>query len=80
MPVYKYKTFEEAQQALWNFHPDKAYFKQLAELWDTASKLCPVSCPKGVFKYRNIDEANRQRQQWEIEYAKSLLSKRCFYT
>lgn len=76
MPVYKYRTLEEAQKALWNFHPDKAYFKQLAELWDTANKLCPMRCPKGVFKYRNIDKAHRQRQQWEIEQARDRLSKR----
>ena len=38
MPVYKYKTFEEAESALWNFRPDEAYFSRVAELWNFANK------------------------------------------
>ena len=47
MPVYKYKTFEEAERALWNFHPDEAYFRKVADLWNFANKLLPVSYSKG---------------------------------
>jgi len=72
MPVYKYKTFEEAERALWNFHPDEAYFKRVAELWDFADKLCPIRCPQGVFKFRSIEEANEQRDEWELAHAKKL--------
>lgn len=77
MPVYKYKSFEEARRALWNFNPDTAYFKQVAELWDTANKFCPISYPKGVFKYKSINEANKQRKKWEIAHAKQIILKRC---
>ena len=76
MPIYKYKTFEEAQKALWNFHPDADYFKQVAELWDTADKLCPISYPRGIFKYRSINEANKQRKKWEIDHAKRMRLKK----
>jgi hypothetical protein len=72
MPVYKYKTFEKARKALWNFYPDQAYFKQLADLWDTADKLCPISYARGVFKFRSINEANKQRKESEIDHAKKL--------
>jgi hypothetical protein len=76
MPVERFRTFEEAKEALWNFKPDATYFKQLAELWNTANRLCPISYPKGVFRYKSIDEANKQRKQWELEHAKILLKKR----
>ncbi len=72
MPVYKYKTFEEAESALWNFHPDEAYFSQVAELWNFANKLCPITYPKGIFKYRSIEEANKQRDEWELAHAKKI--------
>jgi len=72
MPVFKYKTFEKARKALWNFHPNAAYFKQVAELWDIADKLSPISYPKGVFKYKSINEANKQRKNWEMDYAKKM--------
>ncbi len=72
MPVYKYKTFEEAERALWNFHPNAAYFKQVAELWKFANQLCPITYPQGIFKYRSIEEANQQRDEWELAHAKRV--------
>jgi hypothetical protein len=76
MPVYKYKTFEQAERALWNFHPDAAYYKQVAELWAFAKKLCPIKYPRGVFKFRTIEEANRHRDEIELEFAKELQRRR----
>jgi len=74
MPVYKYKTFEDAERDLWNFHPDEEYFRKVAELWEFANKLCPITYPKGIFKYRSIEEANKQRDEWELEHAKKIQS------
>lgn len=76
MPVYKYKTFEDAEKALWNFSPDEAYFKKVAELWEFANKLSSFRYPKGVFKFRTIEEANKHREEWELTFAKKLQSKR----
>jgi len=76
MPVYKYKTFEEAEKALWNFNPDEQYFERVAELWEFADELCPISYPKGIFKFKTIEEANKHRQEIEIAFAKKLRAKR----
>ena len=76
MPAYKYKTFEEAESALWNFRPDEAYFSRVTELWNFANKLCPITYSKGIFKYRNIEEANKQRNEWELDYAKQIQASR----
>ena len=76
MPVYKYKTFEEAESALWNFRPDEAYFSRVAELWNFANKLCPITYPKEIFKYRSIEEANKQRNEWELDHAKQIQASR----
>ena len=64
------KTFEEAERASWNFYPDEAYFSKVADLWSFANRLLPVSYPKGIFKFRNIEEANKHRDQWDLEHAK----------
>jgi hypothetical protein len=69
MPVYKYRSFEEAERALWNFRPSEAYFQEVAELWRWADALCPMRYPRGVFKYRTFEEANRARDQWELAHA-----------
>jgi len=78
MPVYKYKTLEEAERALWNFHPNEAYFNQVAELWKFANQLCPITYPKGIFKYRSIEEANQQRDEWELAHAKRVQERMMF--
>jgi hypothetical protein len=79
MPVQKFKTFEEAERALWNFHPDEAYFARVAELWDFANKLNPVSYPKGIFKFRTIEEANKHREELELAHARKKQSEMTDY-
>jgi hypothetical protein len=72
MPIYKYKTFEEAERALWNFHPDETYFRKVADLWSFANRLSPISYPTGIFKFRSLEEANKHGDQWELEHAKKI--------
>jgi hypothetical protein len=76
MPIYKYKSFEEAERALWNFHPDAAYYQKVAKLWNFANQLRPIKYPRGIFKFRTIEEANRQRDEWELQFAKDLQRRR----
>lgn len=72
MPVYKYRTFEEAERALWNFKPDEAYFKRVAELWEFADQPNSIIYPNGIFKFQNIEEANKHRDEVELEHAKEF--------
>ncbi len=61
MPVYKFKSSEDAKAALWTFSPDAAYYKRVAELWRFANQLNPLSYPAGLIKFRTLEEANRHR-------------------
>jgi hypothetical protein len=76
MPVYKYKTFEEAERAFWNIKVDDEHFKRVAELWEFAHELNPLSYPPGIFKFKTIEEANRHRDEIELAHAKQLRLKR----
>jgi len=69
MPIYKFKTFEQAERALWNFNPDERYYERVEELWDFANELNPIDYPRGIFKFQTIEEANRQRESIETEHA-----------
>ena len=69
MPVQKFKTFEEAERALLNFQPDEAYFARVAELWEFANELDPISYPRGIFKFKTIEEANKHREEIERAHA-----------
>lgn len=70
MPVQKFKRFEDAERALWNFKPDAQYYRKISEWFTFASKLRPPGHPRGVFKFRTPEEANRFKMKWIIENAK----------
>ena len=47
-----------------------SFSHKVSKLWQFADKLCPISYPKGIFKFRRIEEANKQRNEWEMQHAK----------
>lgn len=57
MPVYKFKSFEEAERALWNFNPDAGYYRRVAGLFELAFRLSPPKCRRGVLAFHSLDEA-----------------------
>ncbi len=71
MPIQKFKTFEEAEKALVNPYPDEAYFARVADLWNFADKLNRVSYPRGIFKFRTIEEANKHREELELTHIRN---------
>lgn len=72
MPLHRYRTYEEAERALWNPDPDETYCDQLAELWKFADELSPIDYPRGIFRYRSIEEADKQRCEWELAHARAV--------
>lgn len=70
MPVFKYRTLEQARRALWTNSPDHVYLEQLHDLWILADRLCPFKYPPGVYKYKNIEDANDARRETVITTAR----------
>ena len=65
MPIYKYKTIEEADMSSWCFDPDPEYYQRVAQLWALGDALSPYRYPSGLKKFRSIEEANRDRSACE---------------
>lgn len=64
MPVTKFRDVAEMQRALWTREvgdPARRLAQVLA-FWRRAVRRCR---PRGVARFRTIDEANRSRQEWE---------------
>ena len=77
MPVYRYRSLEEAQRALW-LEPGDPRIARIAEwLWEfSASLLGPAQHmdfgQRGLKKFRSIEEANADRERWETERSRYL--------
>lgn len=61
MPVYRYRSFEDARRALWISSGDADLAGRMRRLWAFAARLCPRRRTPGVTKFRSIEEANRAR-------------------
>ena len=78
MPVTKYRTIEEMNNDHsheWFEAGDPEIIRRIKYLWEFSEALLqPVGLciPRGVRKYRSIEEANADRDRWETERVQKL--------
>lgn len=65
MPVQKFRTHEEARRALWLSPGDPQIPRRMRTAFHMAIWLYPVTRPRGVHKFRSIEEANAERKLWK---------------
>jgi hypothetical protein len=80
MPVRKYRSVEDMpDMALAHDAGDPAIPRKIRYLWELSEALLsPVgTCiPRGVRKYRSIEEAQADRDRWESERVARLRAER----
>jgi len=78
MPVRKFRSIAEmdkAQNELW-CEPGEECFRRIARLWKRSAQINPRKFPKGVFKYRSIEEAQADRERLLTEHVRQLQEER----
>lgn len=66
MPVRKLRSLEEAEDAVWRDPGDPRLWEVIRGVWGLSSRVFPRRFPPGVHRHRSIEDANRQREAWEI--------------
>ena len=64
VPVQRFHSFEDARRALWVDPKDPALPERIAALWAFSTKLVARQIPRGVRRFRTIEDANRERDAW----------------
>lgn len=59
MPLYRYKSYDEAREALYCFEPDEKYYKRISNLFRLAFRLAPPQSQKGLHVFRTFAEAQK---------------------
>ena len=65
MPVEKFRSLEEMRRALWRMPSGsrEELVRRIDRLWRRASALAPSrNRPRGVFRFRDIEEAQSARE------------------
>lgn len=65
MPIRKFRTLEEMEDALWRAPTDPALSAAIARVWEFGDRIAPRRFPPGVYKHRSIDAAQALRERWE---------------
>ena len=63
MPVEKYRSVEDMPSIEWCQNLDEDFFRRVARLWSRSSALSARIYPRGVFKFRSIEEAQEARER-----------------
>ncbi|MEQ1834337.1 MAG: hypothetical protein ABL977_14915 [Candidatus Eisenbacteria bacterium] len=66
MPVIKYPSVADQPPQRWHAPGDPANLERVEQLMALAAWLCPRARPRGVFRFRTIEEAQAWREAWPM--------------
>ncbi len=76
MPVQRFRTFDDARRDLWVAPGDPKLLARIRSLWEFSARLAPSNMPRGLRKFRTIEEANQERDHWMQQRIHSLRAAR----
>jgi len=68
MPLRKLRAPDDV--GVWLDPDDPRLWPRMCALWRLSRRLFPVRYPPGVHRYRSIEEASRQAEEWQAAGAR----------
>ncbi len=72
MALQRFRDFDDARRALWVERGDPGLVPRIRSLWAFAARLAPGAAPRGIRRFRAIEDANRDREVWLVSRARAL--------
>lgn len=76
MPVQRFRDLDEARRALWGGEDDATLWARIRRLWHFTGRLARPTVPRGVRRFRTIEEANEERDERVTRRIQDLLAER----
>lgn len=76
MPVWKYRRIEDMPEAWAMKGPDESLGRRIRAVLSLTRAIPPLNVPRGVRKFRTIDELNADRDRWEQERVDLMRARR----
>ena len=79
MPFKKYRSIEAMgadRRDLWRDQLDAECLRRMDQLWRRSAQLADRKYPKGIFKFRSIEEMQAHREEMERENIERLRRER----
>ena len=67
MPVRKFRSVEDMKPT-WRKPGDPMLYRAIASVWELARRTNPRRFPRGVYRYRSIEEMDRARDSSLAEH------------
>lgn len=67
MPVQRFRSFREARIAQWLSPDDPRLLRRIRGWWASSARFWPTRPPRGVHKFRSIEEMNAAQAAWKSE-------------
>jgi hypothetical protein len=72
MGLQRFRDFEEARRALWIERGDPQLFPRIQSLWAFSRRLAPGAAPRGIRRFQSVEAANKDRDIWIEQRARTL--------
>ncbi len=76
MPVQRFRSFDDARRALWIAPGDPALVARIRSVWRFSARLADRRIPRGLRRFRRIEDANAERERWIADRVNALLNER----
>jgi hypothetical protein len=76
MPVQKFRRVEDMPPVPWCESLDEECLRRIAKLWSRASAFSAMVYPRGVFKFKSLEEAQQARERVTQENVDRLAKER----
>ncbi len=76
MPLQRFESLDDARRALWIDTDDPTLSGRIRSVWRFSTRLVDRRIPRGLRRFRRIEDANAERERWVADRINALIEER----